>query len=565
MAEYRYYLIPDFMSHVFPQQFEEQAPTEFFSNTADLMKRYKQLREMPYNNEYTWNERTNLPYPRLTVGIDRRDPDGTVTIMQVRNGVNYLCDDYRGPFADRNDKQLIEMAKQLVTAVGVDRIRPHYYTEENGHTKVHVGKDIHITEWANAPELCSALRFSRFLNRDEQQLFQVRNGQRIIENYADGSQLVKDVQTVDETHFYVGSRFCHIQQYANQCFKRGCYIEPEHPQPGDKLDRLLIYQIPHYTCEYRFTDYDYAQNKLKATDYRCAYVANMPRDYTPDKCFRDFNYDDRPCANSMPSLSVSDLIVMERGDKAEALYVDAVGFKDVSRLLPELHDMEVERQEHNLVAVLIQLGGISGPSVVDHLGLHSTGVRPVQANVVSLLVVVQDAADQVGCAVRVDDGDIILATEIVDRLACTGVNGVDDDQIIAALGQRGGDGVGLGGLVALAVEGVDYDVILCAIVLKTFTDVGGKGVGVLIHKESNLQLLALGGSALCGALRSGGALGCHRGSSGSRGTAGGQAQDHTAGQCKANQFFHDVFSFLLVNFLRFSPAFSSVRTFLHVR
>ena len=38
---------------------------------------------MPYNNEYTWNERTNLPYPRLTVGIDRRDPDGAVTIMQV--------------------------------------------------------------------------------------------------------------------------------------------------------------------------------------------------------------------------------------------------------------------------------------------------------------------------------------------------------------------------------------------------------------------------------------------------------------------------------------------------
>ena len=348
MAKYRYYLIPDFMSHVFPQQFEEQAPTEFFSNTADLMKRYQQLREMPYNNEYTWNERTNLPYPRLTVGIDRRDPDGAVTIMQVRNGINYLCDDYRGPFADRNDKQLIEMAKQLVTAVGIDRIRPHYYTEENGHTKVHVGKDIHITEWANAPELCSALRFSRFLNRDGQQLFQVRNGQRIIENYADGSQLVKDVQAVDDTHFYVGSRYCYIQQYANQCFKRGCYVEPEHPQPGDKLDRLLIYQISHYTCEYRFTDYDYAQNKLKATDYRCAYVANMPWDYTPDKCFRDFNYDDRPCANSMPSLSVSDLIVMEHGDKAEALYVDAVGFKDVSRLLPELHDMEVERQEHNL-------------------------------------------------------------------------------------------------------------------------------------------------------------------------------------------------------------------------
>ena len=151
MAEYRYYLIPDFMSHVFPQQFEEQAPTEFFSNTADLMKRYKQLREMPYNNEYTWNERTHLPYPRLTVGIDRRDPDGAVTIMQVRNGINYLCDDYRGPFADHNDKQLIEMAKQLVTAVGVDRIRPHYYTEENGHTTVTYG-----TNRKNAYEITEA-------------------------------------------------------------------------------------------------------------------------------------------------------------------------------------------------------------------------------------------------------------------------------------------------------------------------------------------------------------------------------------------------------------------------
>ena len=228
----------------------------------------------------------------------------------------------------------------------------------------------------------------------------------------------------------------------------------------------------------------------------------------------------------------------------------------------------VALQQHVLqhaVAVLIQLGGISGPSVVDHLCLHSARVRPVQTNVVGLLVVVQDAADQVGSAVRVDDGDVILAAEVVDGLACAGVNGVDDDHIIAALGQRGGDGVGLGGLVALAVEGINNDVVLCAIVLKTFTDVGGKGVGVLIHKESDLQLLALGGSALGGALRSGGALGCRRGSSGSRGTAGGQAQDHTAGQCKANQLFHGVFSFLLVNFLRFSPAFSSVRTFLHVR
>lgn len=97
---------------------------------------------------------------------------------------------------------------------------------------VHSSQPVSLPQPRAEPE---APRDFKLPNRDGQQLFQVRNGQRIIENYADGSRLVKDVQTVDDTHFYVGSRFCHIQQYANQCFKRGCYVEPEHPQPGDKL------------------------------------------------------------------------------------------------------------------------------------------------------------------------------------------------------------------------------------------------------------------------------------------------------------------------------------------
>ena len=65
MAEYRYYLIPDAMTRAFPEQFEKQTPTEFFDNIADLEKRYHQLREMPYNNERTWNERARFPYARL--------------------------------------------------------------------------------------------------------------------------------------------------------------------------------------------------------------------------------------------------------------------------------------------------------------------------------------------------------------------------------------------------------------------------------------------------------------------------------------------------------------------
>lgn len=73
MAEYRYYLIPDAMTRAFPEQFGKQTPTEFFDNIADLEKRYHQLREMPYNNERTWNERARFPYARLVVGVDRQN------------------------------------------------------------------------------------------------------------------------------------------------------------------------------------------------------------------------------------------------------------------------------------------------------------------------------------------------------------------------------------------------------------------------------------------------------------------------------------------------------------
>ena len=264
MAEYRYYLIPDAMTRAFPEKFEKQTPTEFFDNIADLEKRYHQLREMPHNNERTWNERTRFPYARLVVGIDRQNPDGAVAIIQVRNGINYLCDDYRGPYADRSDTRIPQMAEKLVEVIGVDRVRPHTYTQRDGYTWVQVEKDMHITEWLYAHELCSSLQFTRFLNRDGRELFQVRDGQRVIETNADGTKRIRAVKNIDVTHAYVGHYGCHIQQYADANFKSGCYVAPEHPQLGDNLDKLQIYQITKGGCEYRFMNYAYSKSRIHA-------------------------------------------------------------------------------------------------------------------------------------------------------------------------------------------------------------------------------------------------------------------------------------------------------------
>ena len=348
MAEYRYYLIPDAMTRAFPEKFEKQTPTEFFDNIADLEKRYHQLREMPYNNERTWNERARFPYERLVVGVDRQNPDGAVAIIQVRNGVNYLCDDYRGPYADGNDAQIPQMAKKLVEVIGVDRVRPHTYTQRDGYTWVQVEKDMHITEWLYAHELCSSLQFTRFLNRDGRELFQVRDGQRVIETNADGTKWLRAVKNVDVTHAYVGHYGCHIQQYADANFKSGCYVAPEHPQPGDNLDKLQIYQITKGGCEYRFMNYAYSKSRIHAADYSSVYIANLPADYDLERCFQEFNAPNRPLRYHMCSLSTSGIVVTTKNGKETAYYVDSIGFKDVSHLLPELHEVEAQRRKEQV-------------------------------------------------------------------------------------------------------------------------------------------------------------------------------------------------------------------------
>lgn len=88
------------------------------------------------------------------------------------------------------------MAKKLVEAIGVDRVRPHTYTQRDGYTWVQVEKDMHITEWLYAHELCSSLQFTRFLNRDGRELFQVRDGQRVIETNADGTKQIRAVKAL---------------------------------------------------------------------------------------------------------------------------------------------------------------------------------------------------------------------------------------------------------------------------------------------------------------------------------------------------------------------------------
>lgn len=344
MKDYCYFLIPDAMAWDVPALHDKKMPTEFYKNLADVKLRYQELREQPYNNGYASDYITGCPYARLTIGIVRNNARGPLKLVEVRGGMNYLSDDFYGPFSDVHDKMLYAMARELIEAVGVDRIRIF-----NDSLAMPLrSRDMHITEWRVPNDICSDLKFSRFTDKNDEHLFWIRDRQKIIETYTDGTRQIRAVKHIDDTHLYIGTNSWDIQQYAKQNFKRGCYIKPEHPQPGDQLDKLQIFQISEGKNEYKFMSYDYAKEKLKASDYRSVYVGNMPTGYDLERCFQDFNLRSRPCAKTMHSLSVSDVVVMQRDSVETAWYVDPIGFKDVSYLLPELHEVEAQRQKEQV-------------------------------------------------------------------------------------------------------------------------------------------------------------------------------------------------------------------------
>lgn len=89
-------------------------------------------------------------------------------------------------------------------------------------------------------------------------------------------------------------------------------------------------------------------DSIHAADYSSVYIANLPADYDLDRCFQEFNAPNRPLRYHMCSLSTSDIVVTTKNGKETAYYVDSIGFKDVSYLLPELHEVEAQRQKEQV-------------------------------------------------------------------------------------------------------------------------------------------------------------------------------------------------------------------------
>ena len=111
------------------------------------------------------------------------------------------------------------------------------------------------------------------------------------------------------------------------------------PPAQEQGDTFAIYQLKGgpETRDYRFEAYESLQEVGLAVDrqnYDLVYTAPLDGKTTLEDIYRTFNLD-RPADFTGHSLSVSDVVVLNRSGKEEAHYCDSIGFTPVPEFMRE--------------------------------------------------------------------------------------------------------------------------------------------------------------------------------------------------------------------------------------
>ena len=117
--------------------------------------------------------------------------------------------------------------------------------------------------------------------------------------------------------------------------------------PTEQGDTFTIYQLKGgpETRDYRFEPYESLQEAGLAVDrqnYDLVYTAPLDGKTSLEDIFRTFNLD-RPADFTGHSLSVSDIVVLNRGGDTKAYYCDSAGFVDVPSFLEQKIETAVDQ------------------------------------------------------------------------------------------------------------------------------------------------------------------------------------------------------------------------------
>ena len=108
-----------------PMEHTARTPIEFYDTYEEAAARFRELRVQQYNYELTNNPQSNRPYARLTFGVQRENPPGAADLLHVRNGKNYLVDDYMRMEALNKSPDVQQVLQRMRQEIGFDRVILH--------------------------------------------------------------------------------------------------------------------------------------------------------------------------------------------------------------------------------------------------------------------------------------------------------------------------------------------------------------------------------------------------------------------------------------------------------
>ena len=109
---------------------------------------------------------------------------------------------------------------------------------------------------------------------------------------------------------------------------------PDHPGAADICDTYEVYQLKDVSkTAYGFCSYEAAKDKLHPSHYVKVYAGVLAPGVTLDDIFAKRNQDLRPRRMEIRSMSVGDVVVLNRNGTKKAYYVDNFGFREAERFL----------------------------------------------------------------------------------------------------------------------------------------------------------------------------------------------------------------------------------------
>ena len=154
-----------------------------------------------------------------------------------------------------------------------------------------------------------------------------------------------------------------------------------------KEDRYAVYQIISGTKgkDYRFMGLDFVVShdmKVDAADYGYVYGGRLSGEETLDSLYEKFNVS-HPEGYEGHSLSVSDVVVLQREGEAKAYYVDSFGFQELPDFVQErLHEAKMDRKRW-FAPVTLDTDAVE---IEQHEGLwHAVDKREIQDEIFYLM------------------------------------------------------------------------------------------------------------------------------------------------------------------------------------